>query len=426
MRLLIFIFSTLLLSASVALAQIDVLGKVKEKVKERTEQKTDETIDKGLDKVEEGVEGQEEEKQETEQEQETEQTEEKVIQKNDVQQEKKAGLKSYSKYDFIAGEKTVFFDDFSQDNLGDFPVKWNTNSSGEVVELEGFGKWFWMNWGGTFYPEMSGVLPENFTIEFDLINDFGDETYGPFVNLDIYSTIPDEPMDNLVPGNGGVEIKLGSTRVDYFSWKDQNYTDISNSTECNVIEKKENQIVRVSIMVQKQRFRAWLDEVKVVDIPRMMPPGLTFDRVRFFEWGEIMEGAKFYIKNFRIAAGVPDMRSKLITEGKLVTHGIYFDSGSDKIKPESYGTLKGVANVLKENPDVRVTIVGHTDSDGNDASNLDLSKRRSLSVKNALMSEFGIDASRMETDGKGESQPMDNNTSAEGKANNRRVEFIKI
>ncbi|TMI91767.1 MAG: OmpA family protein, partial [Bacteroidetes bacterium] len=85
-----------------------------------------------------------------------------------------------------------------------------------------------------------------------------------------------------------------------------------------------------------------------------------------------------------------------------------------------------MANVLKEISDLKVKIVGHTDADGNDVSNLDLSKRRADAVKDMLTKEFGIDASRMETDGKGESEPIDNNTTPAGKANNRRVEFIKI
>jgi len=109
-----------------------------------------------------------------------------------------------------------------------------------------------------------------------------------------------------------------------------------------------------------------------------------------------------------------------------VTRGILFDTGSEKIKPESFGTLKDIANTLTENPDVKVKIIGHTDSDGDDAANLELSKRRAQSVKDALAREFGIDASRMETDGKGEAQPSDKNDTAAGKANNRRVEFVKI
>ncbi len=90
------------------------------------------------------------------------------------------------------------------------------------------------------------------------------------------------------------------------------------------------------------------------------------------------------------------------------------------------GRLNDIAKVLKENPAVRIKIVGHTDSDGNDAINLDLSKRRAASVKNEMEKNFGIEATRMETDGKGELQPIAPNTSAEGKAQNRRVEFIKL
>jgi OmpA-OmpF porin, OOP family len=246
------------------------------------------------------------------------------------------------------------------------------------------------------------------------------------VVLNIISTIPDEPMDNLVPGNGGVEFSFNHDAVHYKNWKDQSYGEISNVVSCDVIEKKMGTPTRISIMVQKQRVRVWVEEKKVVDIPRMLPAGLTYDRIRFFEWGQDDPDVKLYIKNLKVAAGVPDMRSKLITEGKLVTHGIYFDSGSDKIRAESYGTLKEIANVLKENDGVRVQIIGHTDSDGADALNLELSKKRSVSVRNTLSSEFGIDASRMDTDGKGESQPIDKNDTPEGKANNRRVEFIKL
>ena len=96
------------------------------------------------------------------------------------------------------------------------------------------------------------------------------------------------------------------------------------------------------------------------------------------------------------------------------------------IKPESYGTLKTIAQVLQDNADVRVKIIGHTDADGDDNSNLNLSKKRAEAVKAVLSSDFGINSSRMESDGKGESQPVGDNKTPEGKANNRRVEFLKL
>ena len=143
------------------------------------------------------------------------------------------------------------------------------------------------------------------------------------------------------------------------------------------------------------------------------------DRLRF------EEGAAM-VSNIRIAVGNPDMRNKLLTEGKLVSYGIYFDVNKDVVKPESYGTLKMIATVLKKILMFGVKIVGHTDSDGADAANLDLSKRRGASVKDELVKSFGIDASRIESDGKGETVPIATNDTPANKALNRRVEFIKL
>ncbi len=98
---------------------------------------------------------------------------------------------------------------------------------------------------------------------------------------------------------------------------------------------------------------------------------------------------------------------------------------SDRVKPESYGALKEIAGVLKESADVKIEIVGHTDADGDAAQNLDLSKRRAASVRGVLTREFAIEDARMTTDGKGEAEPVDKTDTATGKANNRRVEFIK-
>ncbi|HSN61747.1 MAG TPA: OmpA family protein, partial [Ferruginibacter sp.] len=129
--------------------------------------------------------------------------------------------------------------------------------------------------------------------------------------------------------------------------------------------------------------------------------------------------------NIRLAIGAPDTRNKLVTEGKFVTHGILFDVNSDQIKPSSYGALKDIAQVLTENAGLKVLIVGHTDTDGEPAANLELSKKRAQAVKTFISKEFSIDSGRLQTDGKGETQPIEKNTTDEGKANNRRVEFIR-
>ena len=182
------------------------------------------------------------------------------------------------------------------------------------------------------------------------------------------------------------------------------------------------QKLHISYWVQKQRLRIYVNEKKVSDSPRIMPAGYKYNILRF----EMGSETKPYISNFRVAAGLPDTRNKLITEGKLVTYGIYFDVNKDVVKPESYGTLKDIATVLNEVPDVKVKIVGHTDSDGADAANLDLSKRRSAAVKAELAKSFGVNADRLVTDGMGETQPVVPNDSPVNKALNRRVEFLKL
>ena len=161
------------------------------------------------------------------------------------------------------------------------------------------------------------------------------------------------------------------------------------------------------------------DEVKIFDLARAISDKVKYNMIRFHEGTPL-------IGNVRIATGLPDMRNKLITEGKLVSYGIYFDVNSDKLKPQSAGTLKEIAGIMAENPDLKIRIVGHTDADGADAANLDLSKRRAASVKDALSTAYGIEANRIETDGKGEKEPVAPNDNGTNKALNRRVEFIKL
>src|SRR5688572_15016131 len=79
-------------------------------------------------------------------------------------------LATYSKFDFVPGEKVLITEDFSQDAIGDFPAKWNTNSGGEVVTADGqTGHWLMLSKKGRFIPEYISNLPENFTFQFDVI-----------------------------------------------------------------------------------------------------------------------------------------------------------------------------------------------------------------------------------------------------------------
>lgn len=176
--------------------------------------------------------------------------------------------------------------------------------------------------------------------------------------------------------------------------------------------------------VQNRRLRIYHQGEKVLDVPTNLYAGCKLSRMCF----KLYRGASCssYITNVKITTASPDTRNKLLTEGKLVTYGINFDVNKDVVKPESYGTLKDIAAVLNEVPDVKVKIVGHTDADGVDAANLDLSKRRAASVKNELVKSFNVKGDRLVTDGMGETKPVAPNDTPANKAMNRRVEFIKM
>ena len=333
------------------------------------------------------------------------------------------GNKINSKYDFIPSEKVIFFDDFTSENVGAFPVQWNTNASGEIVTTSDFpGNWFQLTKGGYFIPEAQEKFTDNFTIEFDFLP-ITNYTSEYMVSLDFFlisGTLSNPNEGGAIPGNAGIKITTSYDEILWvnYSEKDEGYKDQGKSS----FAFKTGEKYHVAFWVQKQRVRMYANETKVLDLPRGIRADYNYNLFRIQTTDEISP----LISDFRIAAGLPDMRNKLITEGKLISYGITFDVNSDKIKSESFATIKEIAQVLKDNPTVKIKVVGHTDSDGDDKSNLDLSKRRAASVKNSLVKDFSIDETRIETNGKGESEPIAKNDSGVNKAKNRRVEFIKL
>jgi outer membrane protein OmpA-like peptidoglycan-associated protein len=340
-------------------------------------------------------------------------------------QEAAATFQAYSKFDFVAGDKVVAFDDFMEDSIGDFPARWNTNAAGEVVTVANQpGRWLKLTGGGFFVPEYLPLLPDNFTLEFDVLTspDFNSSFrlntsivelsnvkqpagWQAADNRFTFTAQPGTPdsQTQMEPRQGGVGVAAVSADTKQFP---------------------KGSRLHVSVSRQRQRVRVYFNQDKVWDVARALQADAKYNTILFFV-PRVDEGSEYYLANVRLAVGAPDTRNKLLTDGKWVTNGILFDVNSDRIRGESYGALREVANVLNENADLKIQIVGHTDADGDEAQNLDLSRRRAASVKSALVSEFKIDAARMDTDGRGETQSVDKNDTAAGKANNRRVEFIK-
>ena len=110
---------------------------------------------------------------------------------------------------------------------------------------------------------------------------------------------------------------------------------------------------------------------------------------------------------------------------RIVLRGVNFKTDSDELTEESLAILDGVSATLSANPEIKVMVAGHTDADGDDAYNKDLSQRRAQSVVNYLTSQ-GVSRDNLIAKGYGEEQPIASNDSAEGKAQNRRVELNRL
>lgn len=424
MKKIIIILILIAMGPVAAQAQFNgLLDKAKDKLKIKSTSRIDKKLDKSIDDALDQIEGKK--------------TAGTSVASAEVPA-KETGLQSYAKYDFVPGEQIIYTNDFAVDAIGEMPIGWNTNGTGAVVTIKGLnGNWAQLNQNSAFLTDNKTEFTENFTVEFDLVlrrtnpkapfamMAFGvlsSGTYDPAATelLKNYTTnfateLRIQPQDN-----GGSTMHLQT----YDDGKKYLSTDIKNVP---ALDQLYNKVIHVAIQVQKERLRIWFNETKFYDLPKAIVAGRVINQLYFDvkRYGGDDAEVGYTVSNIKIAKGVPDTRHKLVEEGKFSTTGILFDVNSATIKPESNGVLKEIADVLKKYPDIKVNIIGHTDSDGSDAANLELSKKRAAAVKDALTKDFSIDASRMNSDGKGEAVPVADNKTKEAKAQNRRVEFIK-
>lgn len=337
-------------------------------------------------------------------------------------------IEVYSKFDYVPGDKPIFYDDFNDDFMGDFPSKWNTNGSGEVVTVGSLpGKWYSIANRSLTIPNLGKALPEDYTIEFDVkATNLTSNTSSSAV-LEIF--LSETP--NLTTSENNVFASLGFCQYVPVGVRVHNSfrgdpASISNNLQQDFRDIYKD-IVHVSIAINKNRYRLWLNETKVVDLPQFIVKPELINYLKFHVKGFDRQNnqEQLLISNLKISEGGVDLRRKLMSEGKISTNGILFNSGSADILPQSMGIIRQISQVLAQDSSIKLNIVGHTDADGSDESNLSLSKNRAESVKKALTSVYGISADRLSSEGKGESEPVADNNTAQGKAQNRRVEFIK-
>jgi outer membrane protein OmpA-like peptidoglycan-associated protein len=333
--------------------------------------------------------------------------------------------------DFVPGNKVTYTDTFKNDAIGDFPVTWNTNSSGEVITFNNEEKrWLQLDLG-EFTPDGITQIPENCTLEFDLTVSDNFDWYSDGITLNIIA-VKDRRKDFMQwsrfgAGTNGVRLRLKPKNFEYKGETSvQTYLDntkiidkLKNTSQFSL----ENNRVHVALWRQKTRLRIYLNDEKAWDIPRAFGTA-QYNAISFNTSGK--EEEHFFVSNLRLAHAGEDTRHPLLETGRFETSDILFDVNKTTIKPSSFKILNDLGKVLQDNPKVNIRIIGHTDSDGNALENQQLSKKRAQAIKEYLSNNFPLAGKRMQILGKGESEPIANNTSPEGKAKNRRVEFVKI
>lgn len=333
------------------------------------------------------------------------------------------GINIISGSTFFPGGTVIYSEDFSKDSRGDFPAAWETSSGGEVITISGQNALRFFPNG--VYTTSNKPLPENYAIEFELTtqNLAYKGTSGSAFDI-IFSS--KKTLDKK-PVNGAkfrLPLWVGSNQyVQVQSWG-KNSSNIKNDIDFD-LDSKLNTTVHFTLVVNGNRLRVYLDDRKAVDLPSLLKGGFGKE-FSFYLWGTDINKYNHIVavSNIKITKEGQDLRSQIL-KGGFSTAEILFASGSDKIQSPSYSFLDDLANTLMADISLNIKIIGHTDNDGDGNSNMALSKKRAESVKNYLVSK-GISASRLQTDGKGESEPVASNSTAEGKARNRRVEFKKL
>jgi outer membrane protein OmpA-like peptidoglycan-associated protein/curli biogenesis system outer membrane secretion channel CsgG len=315
----------------------------------------------------------------------------------------------FTKYDFVPGNRVIYYDDLSDEEEGEFPYRWNLEKG--VFEIARMGGEYWIlcTDDGYILPKTpTGPLPKMYTIEMEFYS------AGPDFTVPYYYIQWIDASGNKI---GQFEFQSGASTGLQIQGK--------NLAGKSLDAKLSKGTHTMRIMATKRSIKCYVDQVRVANVPKIEGFAPVGFKIRMYPYTRV-EGNYCMIKSYRFAEGGKSMRDQLDETGRIVTHGILFDPSSCVIKGESFKTLKNIGQLLEEDPALRLSIEGHTDADGSEAHNSELSHSRSKAVVDYMIQKYGIDAGRLEARGWGESKPMDTNDTAEGKANNRRVELVKL
>ncbi|MBX2877834.1 MAG: OmpA family protein [Saprospiraceae bacterium] len=309
----------------------------------------------------------------------------------------KQGQYQGNKSDFISGERVIFWDTLANEWTGEFPSRWDLVfgtvengrfNDGNVIAF--------INNNSKIMPLMrsKAYLPDPFTVEADVyFHGKGNEAY--YINLD--QAISVRFSNASVKANGSTTYL--SDRKGIVGWR------------------------KIALSYHRGALKVYLDGERLVNMPRIKkrPPSLSISALSHNSNG----GKPAMIRNIKIAEGGVPLYRRLVTDGKVIFNTIQFDYNKASLRPSARASIDRIAAMMKEQANVRLSVEGHTDSDGTNEANQGLSERRAAAVKSALV-EQGIAADRLQSKGWGEEKPLETDDSPEAKQQNRRVEFILI
>ncbi len=317
------------------------------------------------------------------------------------------GEGAWANYDFVPGERVLFADDFAEEYVGDFPRRLTyVRGNLEVVEWEG-RRLLKGTGGDRFIIQVPNGLPEQYTIEFDI----HDPTTGR--GTSIYPVA----LKNGEPYTGTHYVNIGNRRGSGV-WSG------SDPISSGAVEGLEEEVVPIRVSVNRGYVKIYAREHRIANVPQVDIPeagtGLTFHLYS-------SNTRPIYLGDIRVAGGGRTrIYETLSAEGRVVTHGILFDTGSATIRPESTPTLTDIGRTLQQHGDLRLRIEGHTDNTGTPEGNQQLSESRADAVRAFLMREYDVAPNRLEAAGMGQGTPAAPNDTEEGRQTNRRVELVTL
>ncbi|MBA2706854.1 MAG: OmpA family protein [Gemmatimonadaceae bacterium] len=320
-----------------------------------------------------------------------------------------ADKKVWANYDFIPGQRTIFFTDFSEDQVGNFPQRLEFKTGAmEVVEFEGGQRALRASSQGDFVIPLPEVLPDRFTIELDVTGRAGLGVGAETIKLAGGRKSGDNKFSEVAWGHGGFYLLGGPVQINLDTKDRERYLGKPASFR---------------LLGDGKYLKAYVDERRLANVPNA---AFQRDKALFIRLeGRDDDKDAVYLTRIRVAESQKTIYDELNAKGRWATQGILFDTGKSNIKPESTPTLKQIATTLKEHPDLKIEIQGHTDNVGKADANLKLSQARAEAVKRVLAAEYGVKADQLTAKGYGDTKPSGANKTPEGRANNRRVELVK-